>query len=78
MVVHVPVLELKSTTSLFASFILIMLLDVASIGIAQVGTWERTADMPTARLGLSTAAVNGTIYAIGGFGTTAVGGVTVF
>jgi len=30
------------------------------------GTWTRKADMPTARIGLSTSVVNGKIYAIGG------------
>ena len=64
-------LELKSTTGVFASFILIALLGVSSTGIAQVDTWTRRADMPTGRNWLATAAVNGKIYAIGGFGRTA-------
>ena len=33
---------------------------------AEGGKWERKADMPTARYSLSTSAVNGKIYAIGG------------
>ena len=50
-------IELRFTTRLFASFIL---------SVAQVDTWERKADMPTARAILGTTAVNGKIYAIGG------------
>ena len=57
-------IELKSTTRLFASFIFITL--VSSIGVAQVDTWTRKADMPTARGGLSASVVDGKIYAIGG------------
>ena len=59
--------ELRSTTGLFASFILIALLGVSSIGVAQVDTWTQRADMPTARATLGTAVVNGQIYAIGGW-----------
>ena len=47
-------------------------------GIAQVDTWTRKADMPTARNWFGTTAVNGKIYAIGGFGETSVGGLVVF
>ena len=78
MVVHDPAIELRSTTWLFASFILIALLGVSSIGVAQVDTWERKADMPTARAGFGTTAVNGRIYAIGGFGPNRVGTLTNF
>jgi N-acetylneuraminic acid mutarotase len=47
------------------------ILSIVSIAPAKVGTWTRKADMPTARGYLSTAVVNGKIYAIGGaFGAT--------
>lgn len=46
--------------------ILMTLWGVASVSVAQVGTWTRKADLPTARWGLSASAVNGIIYAIGG------------
>ena len=65
---------LKSTW-LFASFILIAL--VSSIGVAQVDTWTRKADIPTARNWLGTTAVNGKIYAIGGLKSTGGLGVRV-
>jgi N-acetylneuraminic acid mutarotase len=35
---------------------------------AEGGTWTKKADMPTGRMNLSTCAVNGKIYAIGGLG----------
>jgi len=40
---------------------------LATIGVAQPGTWAKRADMPTPRWGLSTCEVNGEIYAIGGW-----------
>ncbi|MDA2934897.1 hypothetical protein MYX82_11230, partial [Acidobacteria bacterium AH-259-D05] len=43
------------------------LLCVATACFAQQGRWTPKADMPTPRWGLSTSAVAGTIYAIGGF-----------
>ena len=61
-------IELKTTAGLFASFILMALLSVSSIGVARVDTWERKADMPTARWHFSTCVVDGKIYAIGGAG----------
>jgi len=39
---------------------------------AEGGTWTKKADMPTARFDLSTSAVNGKIYAIGGFNIAGV------
>lgn len=42
------------------------LLGVSSISLAVGDEWVRKADMPTARLDLSTVAVNGKVYAIGG------------
>jgi len=47
---------------------LIELLSLVLISHAKEGKWAKKADMPTARRGLSTCAVNGKIYAIGGFG----------
>jgi len=46
---------------------LIGLLGITTIGIAKMDTWTRKTDMPTARWSLSTSAVNGKIYAIGGW-----------
>ncbi len=44
------------------------LLSLATPGFAQQGTWTQKADMPTPRWGLSTSAVDGRIYAMGGLG----------
>jgi len=44
------------------------LLSLTTPGFAQQGTWTKRADMLTPRCGLSTGAVDGRIYAIGGFG----------
>ena len=49
-----------------ALFFFIALLVLPSMSPAQEDTWTRKADMPTAKVGLSTAVVNGKIYAIGG------------
>jgi N-acetylneuraminic acid mutarotase len=46
---------------------LIGLLGTASLSLGAGDTWTQKADMPTARLGLTTAVVNGKIYAIGGY-----------
>ncbi len=43
------------------------LLGFASMSHADMGKWTKKADMPTARARLSTSAVNGKIYAIGGW-----------
>ena len=43
-----------------------VLMNIAATCSAAEGTWTRKADMPTARLGLTTSTVNGKIYAIGG------------
>ena len=55
--------------------LLIMFLCVSPIGMAQEGTWARKADMKFPRGGLSTAVVDGKIYAIGG--VTRVGEVAL-
>jgi hypothetical protein len=51
---------------ILAVFTFIALLGFSSIGTAQIDTWTKKADMPTARWALSTSVVNGKIYAIGG------------
>ena len=56
------------TNSTLASLILIALLGVCAIGVAQVDTWTRKADLPTPSQALSASVVNGKIYAIGGSG----------
>ncbi|MHC4461984.1 MAG: Kelch repeat-containing protein [Planctomycetota bacterium] len=43
------------------------LLCISSVSLGAAGTWKERAPMPTARLGLATAVVNGKIYAIGGY-----------
>ncbi|MHC4331876.1 MAG: kelch repeat-containing protein, partial [Planctomycetota bacterium] len=40
---------------------------VASVSLAQGPMWTQKADMPTVRISLATRAVNGKIYAIGGY-----------
>ena len=42
---------------------------LSSVTLAEPDTWTKKHDMPTVRSGLSTSAVNGKIYAIGGFGS---------
>jgi len=49
-----------------ALWIFILLLSFVSRSLAAGDTWTKKADMPTGRLGLSTSAVSGKIYAIGG------------
>ena len=58
---------MTTRTSTFISLTLIALLGVSAIGTAQENTWAKKADMPTGRNGLSTAVVEGKIYAIGGW-----------
>ena len=48
------------------SLVLVLALGLASVCLAAKETWTTKADMPTARLGLSTSVVDGKIYAIGG------------
>ena len=48
------------------SLVLILALGMTSVSTAAEGTWKKKADMPTARMHLSTCVVNGKIYAIGG------------
>jgi N-acetylneuraminic acid mutarotase len=50
----------------FSGLMSIWILSEISTSLAVEGTWTRKADMPTARSYLSTAVVNGRIYAIGG------------
>jgi N-acetylneuraminic acid mutarotase len=47
------------------SLLLVLSLGLANVSIAE-DTWTTKANMPTSRLGLSTSAVDGKIYAIGG------------
>ena len=57
--------------------VLVLALGLVSVSLATEGTWTRKADMPTARLGLSTSVVNGKIYVIGGDLRREVSGPTV-
>ena len=57
--------------------VLILVLGIASVSLAEEGTWTTKADMPTARMYLSTSVVNGKIYAIGGSEIIEVGVSTV-
>ena len=52
---------------LLAGLMLIGLLSLSSISFAKEGKWIKKTDMPIPRNGLSTAVVNGKIYAIGGW-----------
>ena len=56
---------------MYAALIFISLITVLtaifSITFAQANPWTQKADMPTARLGLASAVVNDSIYAIGGY-----------
>ncbi|MHC4121322.1 MAG: Kelch repeat-containing protein [Planctomycetota bacterium] len=60
---------MKKTISLIWILVLIM----ASLSSAIENLWESKADMPTARMYLSTSVANGKIYAIGGASTIEVG-----
>jgi len=55
-----------NTQSILKVVVVAGLLHVACTSYAAEDTWTRKADMPTARLGLSTSVVDGKIYAIGG------------
>jgi len=59
------------------SFIWILALGIAPLSLAVEGPWITKADMPTARMYLSTSVVNGKIYAIGGASRVEVGISTV-
>ncbi|MFQ6113029.1 MAG: kelch repeat-containing protein [bacterium] len=63
---------------LFLTCVLVIfgLLGVASLTLAQDDSWTPKTDMPTARLGLATAVVNGKIYAIGGYGAANLPGLS--
>ena len=63
-------LKLKIKNVVMIAIIMISgLLSTASISLAQSGTWEMKEPMPTPRFGLSTCAVDGKIYAFGGYST---------
>ncbi|MHC4241777.1 MAG: Kelch repeat-containing protein [Planctomycetota bacterium] len=59
------------------SLILILSLSLVSVSLAAEGIWTSKADMPTARIYLSTSVVSGRIYAIGGGSRSEVGVSTV-
>ena len=50
-----------------AALVLVGLLSFPSISLAEEGRWTKKADMPATRCMLATSAVNGIIYAIGGW-----------
>jgi N-acetylneuraminic acid mutarotase len=52
---------------ILTSLVVGALLGMASASLGAGDTWTEKADMPTARIGLSTVVVNGKIYAIGGY-----------
>jgi predicted secreted protein/N-acetylneuraminic acid mutarotase len=54
-------------TNILIGIAIIGLLSMTSVSLAIEGIWTRKADMPTARLGLTTSTVDGKIYAIGGY-----------
>ncbi len=51
--------------------ILVLALGLVTVSLAQEDTWTKKANMPTPRMGLSTSAVDGKIYAIGGWASWA-------
>ena len=59
----------QSRIWVLTSLLLGGLLGLAFMSLAQDSPWVRKANMPTPRTLLSTAMVNGIIYAIGGWGT---------
>ncbi len=60
--------EMNAKRHLVWAFLMFIgLLSFSSMSLAEKGPWTRKADMPTPRNGHSTSAVNGKIYAIGGF-----------
>jgi N-acetylneuraminic acid mutarotase len=63
-------LKVKTKNVVMIGIIVISLvMSPASISLAQSGSWTTMADMPTARWALSTSAVDGKIYAFGGYAT---------
>ena len=54
-------------SSLFYVLICAGLIGIFPISMAQDSPWTQKADMPTGRLGIATAVVDGKIYAIGGY-----------
>ena len=58
--------EARLMVGRFTNLIFIISLSFSSIAVAQIDTWTRKTDMPRPRNWLSTATVNGKIYAIGG------------
>ena len=68
-------MQRQRNTQVWTVFIVLLIafLSLSAIGMAQEGTWARKADMKFPRGGLSTAVVDGKIYAIGGI--TRVGGL---
>jgi N-acetylneuraminic acid mutarotase len=68
-------MQRQRNTQVWTVFIVLLIafLSLSAIGMAQEGTWARKADMKIPRGGLSTAVVDGKIYAIGGI--TRVGGL---
>ena len=60
-----PVKKIR-VTLIIQLFLGVLLLFIPSTSMAQGGSWTSKKNMPTIRLGLSTAVVGGKIYAIGG------------
>jgi N-acetylneuraminic acid mutarotase len=55
-----------NTQSILKIVVVAWFIGMTSVSLAAEGSWTRKADMPTARVGLSTSVVDGKIYAIGG------------
>ena len=55
---------------------IIIVLTLGFTGSSDPDSWKRKADMPTARLGLSTCALDGKVYAIGGYTAANMPGLT--
>jgi N-acetylneuraminic acid mutarotase len=68
----------SSCIAFWGTLAIVGLLSMGSISMAQRGSWNAKADMPTARMFLSSGVLEGKIYAIGGISSTATSAVEVY